>query len=65
MLYMATVSFSGKISMAKDEVGEISDLSLVDDLLKAGYVIPYEATSKGGKTEKKPTKTSRKGNTNG
>ena len=65
MLYMATVSFSGKISMAKDEVGEISDLSLVDDLMKAGYIIPFEATNKGDKAEKKPTKTSRKGNTNG
>lgn len=47
MLYMATVSFSGAtISMAKGKVGEISDNSLVSDLLNAGYIIPYEATNK-------------------
>ena len=65
MLYMATVSFSGKISMAKDEVGEISDLSLVDDLLKAGYIIPFEKTNKDEKAEKPKKETKRKGNTNG
>ena len=52
MLYMATVSFSGIITMKKGEVREISDQSLVDDLLKAGYIIPYEPTSK--KVEKEP-----------
>lgn len=44
MLYKATVSFSGVISWSKGKVGEISDQTLVDDLLKAGYIIPYEAT---------------------
>ena len=53
MLYKAIVSFSGIISMAKGKVGEISDQSLVDDLLKAGYIIPYEA-------DKKPTKSKAK-----
>lgn len=67
MLYMATTSFSGKISMAKGKVGEIADPALVADLLKAGYIIPYEATA--SKAEKAPAqddeadkpKTKRKG----
>ena len=52
MLYIATVSFSGKISMAKGKVSEISDPALVDDLLKAGYIIPYESTNGDVKAEK-------------
>lgn len=62
MLYKATVSFSGLISMAKGKVGEISDPALVDDLLKAGYIIPYEATKevKHEEEAEKP-KTKRKG----
>ena len=51
MAYKACVSFSGlKISMAKGQIREISDAALVADLLKAGYIVPYEATDK--KTEK-------------
>lgn len=46
MLYLATISFSGQINMAKGKVGEISDQSLADDLLKAGYIVPYESTEK-------------------
>lgn len=59
MSYMATVSFSGLISMHKGEVREISDSSLVEDLTKAGYLIPYEATNK-----EKPKISKRKGKTN-
>lgn len=66
MLYKAIVSFSGKISMTGGQVGEISDESLVKDLLKAGYIIKFEADKKP-KTddvkEEKP-KTKRKGKTN-
>ena len=36
--------------MAKGQIREISDAALVADLLKAGYIVPYEATDK--KTEK-------------
>jgi hypothetical protein len=36
MRYMATVSFSGQITMTKGKIAEISDPSLVSDLLKAG-----------------------------
>ena len=53
MLYIATVSFSGKITMSKGKVGEISDQTLVDDLLKAGYIIPYEAYEKTKKSNTK------------
>lgn len=53
MRYMATVSFSGAISMSKGKVGEISDQTLVDDLLNAGYIIPYEATNKEEKPKRK------------
>ena len=61
MLYKATVSFSGIISMTGGEVREISDPSLIADLTKAGYIIPFEATTKK-KDETKTTK--RKGKTN-
>lgn len=66
MLYKAIVSFSGNISMTSGQIREISDESLVNDLLKANYIIPYEADKKP-KTddvkEEKP-KTKRKGKTN-
>lgn len=65
MLYLALVSFSGIISMYKGEIREISDSSLVDDLLKAGYITPYEPTDEavdGEPAEK--TKTKRKGKKN-
>lgn len=48
MLYRAKVTFSGSISMAMGEVREISDPSIVKDLLKAGYIELVEQ-------EKKPT----------
>ncbi len=38
MLYKAKISFTGLISMAKGEVREISDSSIVRDLLNAGYI---------------------------
>lgn len=61
MAYIACVSFSGnKLSMAKGQIREISDSALVDDLSKAGYIIPYEATDKKVVSEEKP-KTRRKG----
>ena len=62
MSYMATISFSGLISMHKGEVREITEPSLVEDLTKAGYIIPYEATSK--KKEEPAKTTKRKGKTN-
>lgn len=47
MAYIACVSFSGnKLSMAKGQIREITDTALVDDLSKAGYIIPYVTTDK-------------------
>lgn len=43
MAYKVTVSFSGVISASKGKVIEINDSALADDLLKAGYIIPFEA----------------------
>lgn len=63
MRYKALVSFSGQISMAMGEVREISDQSIVDDLLKARYIIPIEPKEEKVKTddvEKPKTKTKRK-----
>lgn len=37
-MYKALVSFSGLITMKKNEVKEIKDKALVKDLLKAGYI---------------------------
>lgn len=69
MSYLATVSFSGVISMHKGEVREISDPALVDDLSKAGYIIPYESTKttktkvvKDSKDETKRGRTKKNGN---
>jgi len=38
MLYRARVTFTGEITMTMGEVREISDPSIVKDLLKAGYI---------------------------
>lgn len=56
MLYKATVSFSGVVSMAMGDIREIEDASLVDDLMKANYIIPFEADKKAEKPKKKTTK---------
>ena len=61
-LYKATVSFSGLISMSGGKVGEISDPAIADDLLKAGYIIPYVADKKAKEetAEVKPKTAKRK-----
>lgn len=38
MLYKALVSFTGKVTMAEGDVGEIPDITVAEDLLKAGYI---------------------------
>ena len=60
MLYKACVSFSGKISMASGTVREISDQSLADDLINAGYIIPFEADKKATKNEVTGEKTKKR-----
>lgn len=52
MLYKALVTFTGKVSMASGEVGEISDLALVEGLKQAGYIEEYQP--------EKPAKRARK-----
>lgn len=37
-MYKALVSFSGLITMAMGDIREITDESIVKDLLKAGYI---------------------------
>ena len=59
---MATVSFSGNISMYEGEVRELSDSSLIEDLTKAGYIIKYEATKKEVAKDEKQTKRKVKNN---
>ena len=62
-MYKACVSFSCyELSMTKGEVRDISNPTLVDDLLKAGYIVPFEATEKV-EEEEKPKETKRKGKT--
>lgn len=52
-MYKAVVSFSGLVSMAEGEVREISDLTIVKDLLKAGYIEEvWKKTLKGEKHER-------------
>ena len=60
MLYKATVSFSGVISMSRGEVREISDQTLVKDLLQAGYILELKADEQPKEAEEKPKKTTTK-----
>ncbi len=43
MKVRATISFSGLISMYAGEVREVEDSYILNDLMKAGYVVPAEA----------------------
>ena len=52
MMYKALISFTGLVSMAQGDVREISDISLANDLLKAGYI--EEANGDAKKPEEKP-----------
>ena len=55
MKYKALNSFSGAISMAKDEIRELTDQSLIKDLTRAGHIMPYVKIekSKAGLKNKK------------
>lgn len=55
MLYHALTSFSGKVSMAMGEIGEIADPSIASDLLRAGLVEEWKA-DEAEKPAKKPAK---------
>ena len=59
LMYRAKVSFSGVVSMSVGEVADIADVTIVKDLLSAGYieeVKPAEKAKTVKETEKKPTK---------
>lgn len=56
MKYKALVSFSGAVSMYKDEVREINDETIKNDLLRAGYIMPLTKIVRG-----KPAARSNKG----
>ena len=45
MKVKATVSFSGTVTMAKDDIKDIKEGPVLNDLLKAGYVVKVEDSS--------------------
>lgn len=49
MVYRATRSFTGRITMIKGEVREISDPELEKDLLRCGYIVGAEIKKKAVK----------------
>ena len=53
-MFIALKSFCGQISMGEGEVRDI-DPSLVQDLLKAGYIKPVGKEEKTVKVKKKKT----------
>lgn len=46
MKVKATVSFSGTVTMAKDDIKDIKEGPVLNDLLKAGYVVKAEKDTK-------------------
>lgn len=55
-MFKALVSFSGKISMAEGEIGDIDDKDVIKDLTAAGYIVRVKDDVK----DKEPTKISNK-----
>lgn len=56
MMYKALISFTGLVSMNKDEVGAIPDPSIAKDLLKAGYIEAIDEAPEPKPTTKQTTK---------
>lgn len=56
MLYIATVSFSGLLTMRAGEKRELADSPVVSDLLKAGHIIEYKAADTVKPADKKERK---------
>ena len=46
MMYKALRSFTGKVSMFKDEIKEINDKEVANDLLESGYIVEIEVPKK-------------------
>lgn len=53
MMYKALRTFSGIISMSKGQIREISDKTIINDLIKAGYIEAVQPAKKGDKTNGK------------
>lgn len=51
-MYKALVSFTGKVTMAEGDIGEIPDVTIAKDLLKAGYIEPVEEPKKKKEAKK-------------
>lgn len=54
--YKAIKSFSGLVSMHGGEVKELTDVNIVKDLLKAGYIEEVKPAEKVKSTKAKATK---------
>ena len=52
MKYKALISFSGLVSMSKDDIAEI-DKEISADLLKAGYIEPAEEKNESKRVRSK------------
>ena len=52
MKIKALVSFSGRLSMAKGEIGEYSDKTVLSDLLSAGYIEEVKETAEAPKRKR-------------
>ena len=46
MVYRATRSFTGRITMIKGEVREINDPEVEKDIVRCGYAVPVETAKK-------------------
>lgn len=60
MIVRAMVSFTGKASMAKGEKRNISDKTVLTDLINAGYVVPEKAENSAKPAEKQTKKSTKK-----
>ena len=67
VMYKATKSFSGIISMKKGDVREIKDEEVAKDLIRAGYVIELadESKPKTSTSKKASKKADKDGESNG
>ena len=55
MKYRALVSFSGLVTMRKNEVRELADEAIIKDLLQAKYIELSQGTKEPKPTTKKKT----------
>ena len=46
MMYKALRSFTGQVSMYKNEIKEIEDKNVANDLIKSGYIVEIEIPEK-------------------